>query len=134
MRSALVTVPILALCGRAYAAVAPAATLVPGAVVPSGIHAPAPTPVAHGPTAAATTLPADAASLFLCFGKNGRGGCQVFDLWELNSYTCYSDNHDTGSINLGTVNVTFQSVQINPESGPGIALDYGVRAMCPRVA
>jgi hypothetical protein len=131
MRSALATIPILALGGLSRAAVAPAAVLVPDAIVPAGIHAPAPTPVVHGPAAAASTLPADAASLFLCFGQNGRGGCQVLNLWVFNSYTCYSDNHASGSINGGTVNTAFQSVQLNPVSSAGASLDYAVRAASP---
>jgi hypothetical protein len=131
MRFLLATIPILALSGLSRAAVAPAAVLVPDAIVPAGVHAPPPSPVAHGPAAAASTLPADAASLFLCFGQNGRGGCQVLNLWVLNSYTCYSDNHASGSINGGTVNTAFQSVQLNPVSSAGASLDYAVRAASP---
>jgi hypothetical protein len=57
MRSALLTIPILALGGLSRASMAPAAVFVPDAIVPAGVHAPTPTPVVRGPTAAASTLP-----------------------------------------------------------------------------
>jgi hypothetical protein len=53
----------------------------------------------------------------------------VLDLWVFNSYTCYSDSHASGSINGGTVNIVFQSIQLNPELSAGGSLDYTVRGV-----